>query len=68
MAFSCAMLGLRFAGDRDGHTTTVASYNYLIPQEKPVPRNRGAIFVILSIKIIHRSDYVSSLTVPEPAV
>ena len=51
----------------DGHTTTVADGKCLIPQKKQSFKNGRAIFTILSIKNIHPSSYVSSLTVPEPA-
>jgi len=52
---------------KDEHTTAVAGGKCLISQRKRLFKNRRAIFTILSIKNIHASDYVSSLTVPESA-
>jgi hypothetical protein len=52
----------------DVRTTTVAGGKCVIPQEKRLFKNSRAIFAVLSIKNIHPSGYVSSLTVPESAV
>ena len=54
MAFLLTEARIALRGARNGHTTTVAADKYLIPQEKLAPRNLGAIFMILSIKNIHR--------------
>jgi len=65
--FLLSPVGIALRIARNGHPTTVASDKCLIPQGKHVPANRRAIFVILSIKNIHPSCYVSSLTVTESA-
>jgi hypothetical protein len=65
--FLSSRVGVALRIPRDGYPATVAADKCLIPQGKHVPVNRRSIFVMLSIKNIHPSRYVSSLTVTESA-
>jgi hypothetical protein len=65
--YSLYAVGIALCISDDEHTTTVVDGKCLIPQRKGSFKNGLAIFAIPSIKNIHQSGYVSSLTVPEPA-
>jgi hypothetical protein len=53
---------------QEKHPITVMAYKSLIPRMKQQFANRDAIFVIPSIKTIHPSSYVRSLTAYKSSV